>query len=510
MLGRGSVMFTCAALVLTGQVGDLGGVAAPSRDGCTGDPSSAAPLRYVVLFDRGTSAGAATSEIEAACGATAGYYPKIAVAIATAPGPDFAERFGSHRVFSAQSERLAAHRTGSAAPGGERPEHSSSVAVPQRDRTAEQWDMRAVGADLVRDVNPGSEDVVVGVLDAGIDATHPDLAGAVDARLSAGCLSGVANPARSAWLPTTSPHGTHVAGLIAAADDGAGISGVAPGVRVASVKVVDDRGFVDPEAAVCGLMWAARHDMDVANSSYFVAPWSPACTPTEGAEVVREAITRAVEYASEVGTLNVAAATNGGVNLTPSPGSGEWGAAETGTCEALPAGVRETVAVSSVGPGRVKARYSSYGLGVVDVTAPGGSAGRCVLSTVPGGYAERCGTSMAAPHVSGVAALLVSERPDLSPRELRTALGEQATPLPCPTDYDLAGDGTQDAYCAGYTSYNGFYGHGLVNAPAAAGEPVLPEEQPGEPAGRGDQSERAQRQEVRDVPEHRGIEHAYR
>lgn len=60
------------------------------------------------------------------------------------------------------------------------------------------------------------------------------------------------------WGPTTSAHGTHVAGTIAAADDGQGVTGVAPGVRVASVKVVDDEGFIYPEYAACGFMWAAQ------------------------------------------------------------------------------------------------------------------------------------------------------------------------------------------------------------------------------------------------------------
>jgi subtilisin family serine protease len=116
----------------------------------------------------------------------------------------------------------------------------------------------------------------------------------------------------------------------------------------------------------------------------------------------------------------------------------------------------------------VKAGYSSYGLGVIDVTAPGGEAGECVLSTVPGGYAPLCGTSMAAPHVTGVLALLASAAPDARPRQLRRTLEGQAMPMPCPADYDLTGDGTQDAYCAGYEGFNGFYGHGMVDALAAA------------------------------------------
>lgn len=87
-----------------------------------------------------------------------------------------------------------------------------------------------------------------------------------------------------------------------------------------------------------------------------------------------------------------------------------------------------------------------------------------------------CGTSMAAAHVSGVLALLASAHPGYSAHRLVDLLLRQADPKPCPADYDLDGNGTQDAYCTGYAGYNGFYGHGVVDA--AAADPAPAQEQP--------------------------------
>jgi subtilisin family serine protease len=461
LLGRSLRAAVCAFVVLSGSVVPAEASAEPSCH------PQGRTLRYVVAFDRGTSEAEARAAIAGGCGATTIYHPQIAVAVATSADRDFADLVRPAAAFSAQAERLAVQRANGTpaakpAPARAELEPTDPGKVSPADRGDEQWDMRAIGADKANRINPGSRDVVVGVLDSGIDAAHPDLTAALDRDRSAGCLTGT--PDRS-WAATTSAHGTHVAGIIAAADDGKGVTGVAPGVRIASVKVIDDRGYADPEAAVCGLMWAAKQGMTVTNSSFFVDPWSLSCAHDDDQGVVNEVMARAVEYATSAGTLNVAAATNEAVGLVPSPRSGVR--ATTEGCQALPAGLRDIVAVSSVSAERVKAGYSSYGLGVIDVTAPGGEAGQCVLSTVPGGYAPLCGTSMAAPHVAGVAALLASEHPGHSARQLRRTLDAQASPIACPADYDLTGDGAQDAYCTGYGGFNGFYGHGLVDALAA-------------------------------------------
>ncbi|MFD7653235.1 S8 family serine peptidase [Actinosynnema sp. NPDC059797] len=490
LLRRVRAVAVSAALLATGSFAvSANAQAAPEEAPPPADcVEHGSAYRYLVVFDPGTTAPLAEARIAAACGATTAYHPQIAVAVAVSADPGFGARIGPDRAYSAQLDGLS-KRTGAPArkKGGDEVAGARTVEGAV-DRTAEQWDMDLIRAAEAHAVSTGSRDVVVGVLDSGIDPTHPDLVGALDPALSAGCTTGVANPEPASWSPTTSAHGTHVAGVIAAADDGLGTTGVAPGVRIASVKVVDDDGFIYPEYAVCGFMWAAERGMTITNNSYFIDPWVFTCQDKAGQAVVYEAVRRAVEHATARGVLTVAAAGNSAADLTkPSldPQSPTNAAPEDvkprpvdSSCLVLPAQLRNVVAVSSVGADQVKAGYSSYGLGAVDLTAPGGDRkqqpddGRngCVLSTVPAGYDYSCGTSMAAPHVSGVAALLASTHPQADAPELNRMLNQRAETLPCPADYDLNGTGAQDAYCTGYSEYNGFYGHGLVDALAAVRE----------------------------------------
>jgi len=484
----------CTALL---AVGCLATATAANADPGPGTPSSCVAggpdLRYLVVFPAGTPAIDALNQITQDCGTTSVYYAQIAVAVATSPDPSFAARMGPNRAYSAEAEAYY-HSDDAGTPyvskkSDEIQSNLFSVttdpeSVSGTSRTSDQWDMAMIKANQANKINKGSSQVLVGVLDSGIDPNQPNLSRELDPAASAGCLSGVPDTSQQAWAPTTSAHGTHVAGTIAAADDGKGIVGVAPGVRIASVKVVDDNGYIYPEAAVCGFMWAAQNGMKIANNSYFIDPWIFACANTVGQNVVYTAVQRAVSYATNHGVLSIAAAGNQAVDLT-NPGQDTRSPDNVDAdgyqrrvlgedCAQLPAGLPGVVTVSSVGANELKAGYSSYGLGAIDLTAPGGDSRQhadngdaCVLSTVPNGYATSCGTSMATPHVSGVAALLASTHPNATPRQLTQLLNSQATPVPCPANYDLNGTGTQDAYCTGDSNYNSFYGHGLVNALAA-------------------------------------------
>lgn len=330
---------------------------------------------------------------------------------------------------------------------------------------AQQWDMQMIGSDRANAITDGSRKVLVGVLDSGIDPQHPDLAPNIDAANSVNCtVGGRPDQTAGGWSPTTSDHGTHVAGTIAAARNGTGIVGVAPNVRLASVKVVNDDGFIYPEYAICGFMWAAQRGMDVTNNSYYVDPFEFWCADQPDQAAVREAMARAVNWSTSRGVVNAAAAGNSGLDLTVNTrdeGSPNDAPAPTPRtinqgCKDIPTQIPGVVTVSSVTQTGQLSYFSNRGLGEIDVAAPGSR----ILSTLPGGgYGLKSGTSMATPHVAGVLALMKSAHPNLTPAQLTAKLESDATPTPC-----SAPERGNGAACVGTTARNSYFGTGLVNA----------------------------------------------
>ncbi|HEY3560067.1 MAG TPA: S8 family serine peptidase [Kribbella sp.] len=386
-------------------------------------------------------------------------YRQLGVVIAQSTNPDFKTDIrATHN--GREVETVGATRTVAVSEGaGGLNATSGTPALDPRE--GEQWDMAQIKADQAHAVTDGSRSVLVGINDSGVDDTHPDLAPNFDAADSVSCVNnGVPDRTVGAWRPTTSAHGTHVAGTVAAARNGVGIVGVAPGVRIASVKVVNDAGFIYPEYSICGIVWAAEHHMAVTNHSYFIDPFEFWCNDNGDQGAVQEAVRRAYAWATDQGTLSVAAAGNSNYDLahkTTDNNSPDDSPAVPRTinndCLDLPTELPGVITVASTTQAGVKSSFSNFGLNKIDVAAPGSS----ILSTVPGGYAKFSGTSMASPHVTGVAALMKSTHPSWGPRDIERALHTEADDVACPTT-------TPDARCTGTTANNSFYGEGIADA----------------------------------------------
>ncbi|KUL42904.1 S8 family peptidase [Streptomyces regalis] len=436
--------------------------------------------------------------IAAADGTVVIAYARIGVIVVHSANPDFARAIRAVRgVQSAGATRTAPLTAAGATDEGPlqlmtarqtaRTTSAATAAADSEPLEADQWNLRAIGADRAAKINPGSGRVTVAVIDNGVDDTHPDLAPNFSAAQSANCAGGKADTSAGAWRPYTSTaaHGTHVAGEIAAPRNGIGIAGVAPGVKVSGIKVSDPvNGLYYPESVVCAFVFAADHGVEITNNSYYVDPWLYNCMDDPDQRAIVDAVNRAQLYAQNKGTLNLASAGNSNHDLdsdaivdesSPDDSTAVKRTVDPHECFDVPTQLPGVVTVSATGVQNLKSYYSSYGYGVVDIAAPGGdrlyqlpdtpSKNGRILSTVPGGkYGFLQGTSMASPQAAGVAALLKSRYPYATPDQLKALLRAEADNPGCPESYDLNGDGTQDAVCEGGKRFNGFYGFGIVNA----------------------------------------------
>jgi subtilisin family serine protease len=291
-----------------------------------------------------------------------------------------------------------------------------------------QWDMRITATDLAWDLQRGSASVIVAVIDTGADYTHPDLAPAL---LSGRVLLSTpgAKCAPSSTAADDNGHGTHVAGTIAAVGgNGRGIAGMAFGVRVMPFKTLDCEGAGRLSDMATAITDAADAGARVINMSV----GSTSSSPTTQA---------AVDYAVGRGSLVVAAAGNCGITSTTCP---------TANSTNFPAAYPNVLAVGATDANDQPASFSTAG-SYVAVSAPGAR----ILSTYPmnrtstvPGYALFSGTSMATPHVSGLAALLLSGVPSATVAQLRTAIVSTAKDVGVPGRDDKTGAGRIDSLAA--------------------------------------------------------------
>ncbi|MGW1313774.1 S8 family peptidase [Streptomyces sp. NPDC002426] len=497
---RTRVLTLPVGLALTASLGFLPmgtAAAAPADEPAAAVSADGPKLSYVVNTRTGHGTVAQVRKaISAAGGTVVTSYDKIGVVVVHSQNPDFGKTI--RKAKGVQS--AGATRTSPILPqatkdiGVEQPLTAAEARAASKDAVAGQdpleplqWDLPAIKADKAHKKSLGSSKVTVGVIDTGVDDTHPDLAPNFDRKASVNCVSGAPDTTDGAWRPAAgeSDHGTHVAGTIAAAKNGTGVTGVAPGVKVSGIKVSTPAGYFYTEAVVCGFVWAAEHGVDVTNSSYYTDPWLFNCKndPDQGALV--EAVTRATRYAEGKGVVNVAAAGNSDHDLaldaiedttSPNDSTTVTRTVDPSACPDIPTMLPGVVTVSATGAKNLKSSYSNYGLGVIDVAAPGGDSTRyqapdapadngLILSTLPGGgFGYKAGTSMASPHVAGVAALIKSTHPHASAAVVKALLTLQADATACGAPYDIDGDGTVDAVCQGGKQYNGFYGAGVVDA----------------------------------------------
>ena len=321
-------------------------------------------------------------------------------------------------------------------------DETASAAPAGANEEVFNWGAVAMHAREAEAVNVKRAPVTVAVVDSGVEDTHPDLEGRVDTSRSVKCsVNGVATQDFYGWRDEFY-HGTHVAGIIAANHNDIGIDGIAPESTIVAIEATNDNRLIYPEYVTCAFMWAASHGVDIVNNSYSMDPWvywSPT-DPEQAAGL--EAATRSIKYAQDKGLAVIAAAGNEGVDIdNPTIDNGSPTDVPMPTKNrSVQGGIRvpsmlDGVAqVSAVGqaynvkPGLSlgRAEFSNYG-NTIDFAAPGDQ----IYSTVPllfypSGYAVADGTSMATPHVSGVAALIKSVHPELSGAQVIDLMKKQA------------------------------------------------------------------------------------
>ncbi|HWI08431.1 MAG TPA: S8 family serine peptidase [Solirubrobacteraceae bacterium] len=384
----------CGLLLVAGLVFASGAGARPAASG--GAPANG---RYIVVYDQHVAdPSAATARRERSQGfrARLRYASAIKGFAATLTAQQADRLRADPRVASVTEDRVV----------------TAAAIVPLAPgEPAPPTGVRRIEAATMTTVRPSSS-VNVAVIDSGVDLDHPEL----DAVHGRNCVT------PGAAADDDDGHGTHVAGTIAARNDGAGVVGVAPGTRIFAVKVLDGEGSGTTSQVICGIDWvtstltdaSAGNDVRVANMSLgAIGPPVRSCAATS------DPMHRAICASTAAGTTYVAAAGNSAwdFDFEPEPD--------------VPAAYPEVLTVTAIadGDGRpgglgpscvvaddTYASFSNFALteagAAHTVAAPGG----CIRSTWPGGgHGILSGTSMAAPHVAGAVALCHGEAGRLGP-----------------------------------------------------------------------------------------------
>lgn len=287
--------------------------------------------------------------------------------------------------------------------------------VPNDPRFSSQWGMSKIRAPGAWDVSVGSTLPVVAVIDSGVQYTHPDLQPNIWSNNGEVAGDGIDNDGNGYvddvngynWVSSNNNpdddnhHGTHVAGTIGAVgNNGFGVVGVNHTVRIQCLKVLDDQGSGYTSDISSAVLYAAANGANVINMSL-------------GGSSSDDVFEAAIQQAGQKGVLVVVAAGNefSDNDITP----------------AYPANYRlpNMISVAATDEDDLLASFSNYGASNVDIAAPGVN----ILSTIPNSYDSFSGTSMASPHVAGVAALIKAANSSLDYATIKSLILNQADPL---------------------------------------------------------------------------------
>ena len=385
-----------------------------------------------------------------------------------------------------------------------------------------QWDMDLINADQATHARATGEGITVGVLDSGVDLDHPDIAPNLNLALSCSfvrsddptIVAGITDPieagngdcSNKAAVQDLGGHGTHVASTIAAPINGIGIAGVAPDAEIVALKACTASTYCYGYAVADALRYAGDHGIDVVNMSLFADPYLYYCGNDATQRALMRELQSAARYAQQHGVLLVASAGNESSDLrhpisddiSPDGPQDVPIEREVGNnCRVLPAELPGVLTVMATGP----VGYPDYTLNIADyssiggdVAAPGGDFFRASgtpldaiiaanptdsdifelydaraaadpdrwlgVTTAEGddGWVFINGTSMAAPHVTGIAALIMELHPNWSPSAVAAAIKRTAQPLACPANWEPLFEGDQRFRCKGGKGHNSFFG----------------------------------------------------
>ena len=401
-----------------------GVVAVTATHPATAATSTASTSTYVVLADTPESMAAAEAAVIAAGGTVTGRNQAIGMITARADGLAFAEQVrgvtGVAGVASDRSIGKAPKRNDGAAQDlADAKAAASAAGSPVVSAAADhgdgkdarapepladkQWDMKMIGAtaDGSYAEEQGSRKVRVGIIDTGVDGTHPDIKPNFSYSLSRNFVTdnaiygdGDVCEHPSCVDPVDEDddgHGTHVAGTIGAAINGLGMAGVAPKVTLVNIRAGQDSGYFLLDSTINALTYAGDAGIDVVNMSFYVDPWlfncasNPADSPADQAEqrAIITGMQRALRYARSHGVTLVSALGNSNFNYDDKaslvdlsspdfPYQTAYPRPVQGDCLDLPTMGDGVIGTISVGPSTKKADYSNWGSTYGEVSAPGG------------------------------------------------------------------------------------------------------------------------------------------